>query len=471
MSLATTPKHPTRDAQTVSFFTHAKSLGTWGLALSFAATWFGATSTKAIMDTYWHDGISGLWMIAIPSMLTMILVSFLIAKRVQRLPYMTQPEAIEHAFGRRGRLFLAVVILLGSTTTLSSQLVAARQLLQGLLGESGDLALLVIYGIVLAYSMFGGFFAVVLTDMLQCGLMLLALGSLAGFSLWHFLQAPEVFQHSWQFPPHLPAQTFWQLLPKPDYALALTAVFALAWSIAPEMWQRMKACSTAKQAQRVGFIAFLLILTLCAIVFWIGISAQGVLDVLHLAPTGKPNVFLWLTQALPFLWWQALLLLGFLSAVTSTMDSCLSVSSQSFVVDLIQRFVLPHAKWHSLRWFNYAFLILQGVLSVLIAFRFNDIIKVLWLSADIYACTMLIPVLAIFFHARPHRLAGQWAMWIGGFCVALTTLKQYTTLPLHALPDWPFSTLYGILLAGFTYLIIQALNPQFVPKEIHPCPS
>jgi Na+/proline symporter len=192
-------------------------------------------------------------------------------------------------------------------------------------------------------------------------------------------------------------------------------------------------------------------------VAWVGFSAQGVFHVFHFTPQGESNVFLWMTRLLPSLAWQGLILLGFLSAVTSTMDSAMSVASQSFVVDLVQRFIWPQATWASLRWVNTLFLPVQGIISVLIAFRFNNIIKVLWLSADIYASVMLIPVLAILLTKNPHKKAGQAAMTAGAFCVLLTMLKQYTSitcLPLNLLPEWPFSTLYSITLAALTYGLV-----------------
>ena len=447
------------DQGTVDFFTNPKQIGTIGLALSFAAAWFGATSTKAIMDGYWKNGLSALWMIAIPSILTMLLVALFVGKRVQALPYMSQPEAVEEAFGKRGRLFLAWVIIIATTTTVASQLVASRQLLTALLGEWGTPLLLSLYGIVILYSLLGGFFAVAFTDTLQCILMIVALSSLAGFVAWQGWLHPDVFQQAWQHP-QTGADAYWTLLPEPAYALVLTAVFALAWMIAPEMWQRMKACKSPEQATRVSFWSMGFIVLLCAVVAWIGLSAQGVFEALGFTPpAGQANVFLWMTQQLPSTAWQTLIIVGFLSAVTSTMDSAMNVASQSLVYDVVQRFIAPSATWMQLRWVNYVFLPIQAVVAVLIAFRFNDIIKVLWLSADVYASTMLVPVLAILFTPKPHKQAGQWAMWVGFFCILLTTLKQYTPLPLGFLPDWPFSTLYSMTFAGLTYLGLSRFKP------------
>jgi solute:Na+ symporter, SSS family len=449
---------------TARFYTHPGFLGTFGLALSFAATWFGASSTKAIMDKYATEGLGALWYIAAPSMLTMLLVSMCIGKRVQQLPFLTLPEAIEAHYGRIGRSVLAAVIMVSGTTTLASQLVASLQVSRYLLGETLGLpVLLALYGAVVLYSMFGGFFAVAFTDTVQCLLMLVAIGSLLGFvgvaagTDWHTHQA------IWAAKPAV----FWNPLPDPFKAFTLAVVFALPWAIAPEMWQRMKACATPQQASRVGRMAFGLIafLSLCVL----GIAILSLPLFLGRANiVQESNTLLWLVERLPFGWWQGLVILGFFSAVTSTMDSTLSIASQSFTYDLIKRFCLPEAPWKQLCWFNHGILTVVACISVLIALRFTDVITVLWLSADIMACTMVVPVFAILFTARPHRHAGQWAMLSGLACVTITAVKQLTSLPLPFWPDAPYSTLIGLVLTGLVYSSIT--YAPAARKPTHPGP-
>jgi solute:Na+ symporter, SSS family len=434
---------------TASFYTNAGFLGTVGLALSFAAAWFGATSTKAIMDKYTTQGLSAIWFIAMPSMLTMALVSGFIGRRVQQLPYLTMPEAVEAHYGKVGRCILAVVILVTSTTTLASQLVASVQVLQGMVGPELALPILTtVYSGVVFYSMFGGFFAVALTDTFQCMLMFISISSLFAFTAW------QGFTHWGETYSTLSAQpaSFWNILPEPAPALAMTAVFALSWAIAPEMWQRMKACTTPQQATRVAGLSFGMIALLCSLV--LGISLLSLpMFVERLANANEPvNILLWLTALLPSGWWQGLVLLGFFSAVTSTMDSSMSVASQSFTYDLIKRFALPHAEWRTLRWFNYAMLPIQAVLSLWIALKTNDVIATLWLSADVMACILLVPIMAILFDAHPHKKAGITAMWVGGCCVALTTLQQLGGVAIPFWPASPFNTLLGICIATLVYV-------------------
>jgi len=423
------------------FYTDPKKIGSLGLALSFAATWIGATSTKGAMDSYASKGLEGLWLIAIPSVVTMVLVTFFLAKRVQKNPSLTQPEAIGVHFGDVGRVFLAGIIMMASTTTLASQLVASRHLLQGMIGEWADALTTGLLAVVTTYSMFGGFFAVAFTDILQSGLMFIALGSLFGFVVWAFMQQPDVFVSGWTSMP----EGYWSLWTNPKNAIGLLITFSLAWAIAPEMWQRMKACKDEASAQKTAGMACLFIVGISLMVFGIGLGAAGTLAHAGTAHQGETNVYLWLTQALPFKAWKALVLLGFISAVTSTMDSVMNVASQSLVYDVVKRYILPKAEWSQLRWINYGWLILQGVLGLWIAFRLDDLIQVLWLSADIYACTMLVPVVSVLFHKTPHRLGGQLAMLGGGLFVGMTTLAQYTSLPLDWWPAWPFSTVYGMM--------------------------
>ena len=50
------------------YFLANQKLGVLPIAFSFAAAWFGAYATKGAMDAYYSQGISGLWMVAIPGM-------------------------------------------------------------------------------------------------------------------------------------------------------------------------------------------------------------------------------------------------------------------------------------------------------------------------------------------------------------------------------------------------------------------
>lgn len=96
---------------------------------------------------------------------------------------LSQPEAVERHYGRVGRLGLALVILMAVSTFLGSQLVAASMLFQSVLGLDPTAATLIFSALVVSYVMMGGFFTVVITDMAQMAMIVLALGILLAYCL------------------------------------------------------------------------------------------------------------------------------------------------------------------------------------------------------------------------------------------------------------------------------------------------
>ncbi|MFN8615020.1 MAG: hypothetical protein U0003_03805 [Vampirovibrionales bacterium] len=86
-------------------------------------------------------------------------------------------------------------------------------------------------------------------------------------------------------------------------------------------------------------------------------------------------------------------------------------------------------------------------------------LHVLWLSADVYASAMAVPVLAMILlaHHPPHRLhlAGQWAMAGGGLVVLLGRVIHSLPWPYSQYwPQWPWGTFIGIAVSGSLFAMV-----------------
>jgi SSS family solute:Na+ symporter len=443
--------------QLASYFLANKQLSAGLLAFSFAASWFGATSTKGALDAYYSQGLSGLWLIALPSVASLLLVCCCFGKRVSRLTSLSQPQAVEEAYGGLGRLVLTITLLVASTTTLASQLVALGSLLQAFvptLAQAQQATAMVAFAIAL-YTLIGGFVTVVATDVLQ---MVVLVGGLGFLAVWLALQAlaqPQALQAVWVSKP----ASFWQLSAHWGESLALLVAFSTAWSIAPEMWQRMKAAATPKAAQRAALGATLCLVGLSALVFGIGWLSPVVLGgSLNPNNPGQPNVLVALAQALPNPLLGSLVLLAFLAAVGSTMDSVLNTGALTATYDLYYRYLHPKASPQRLITISRWVTLLLPLPALWIAFRQASLIKTLWLSADIYACTLFVPIVALLYAQRPQRQAGQAAMVVGGLWALCSALVQNDLAPALApfWPPWPHSTVWGLGLSTLVYAGVAA---------------
>lgn len=440
------------------YFLANQKLGVLPIAFSFAAAWFGAYATKGAMDAYYSQGISGLWMVAIPGMASLFLVSRFLSHRIAQTQSLSMPQSIEQSYGAVGRWCLSWTILVASTTTLASQLVATKGVLATALGVEETVPIVALLAGVVFYCLFGGFFAVALTDILQFFVLLLGLLILVVFCGGTAIVHPEWVQTFWA----KQASSYWQFLPNPWETLTFTVIFTLAWGIAPEMWQRMIASQNAIKAKQASVLATNFLFGLNGLVAIIGLLAGGVLG-LNTSGTQHPEVLVRLAEALPspILSWTVII--GFLAAVTSTMDSVLNVGSLTLTHDLYARFFRPKAKMGELLWVSKLATLLVPIPALWIALNRSDLMGVLWLSADVYACTMLVPIIGLLFAKTPNRLGGQWAMLFGGAVAFGTILTQYHFVTW---PWWipsPYATLVGIGLSALGYALgiqVERFNVQ-----------
>ncbi|MEB3286495.1 MAG: sodium:solute symporter family protein [Vampirovibrionales bacterium] len=452
------------------FFLAGRSLGPWPVAVAFVSSWFGAGSTMGSINAFNQEGLGGLWYIFIPSGITCLLITLFLAKRVARRSEMSQPEAVRKYYGPLGRALLSVIIIISITNFVASQLVAAGLIFDRILDVGMLPATLICISVVLAYSVVGGYFAVVVTDFAQLsmvvlGLLTLLIACLAGFGdsqtvLGFFFARPQSF---WQLIQPAQASIAHSQSPSLLEHLSLTLSFVLAWCLAPEMWQRMTSSKNERYASKAAWLAVLILFLLFGIVTAIGLVSSYYLPQSEALPNKQVLVDLALLLPHPLL--TSLVLMGFLAAVTSTMDSSLNVGSLTLTHDLYQGFIRPSATERELVWVGRLGLVLMAIPAIIIAVAFQDIIHVLWMSADVFASAMVVPVMGILFFAQPKRLSGVLAMVFGlGFSI-LSMAFQYHWFALDSLlpflwPQAPYSTLVGVSVSLLGFTLGQWLSPH-----------
>ena len=444
------PNDSSAEAALGELFLARRSLGPLAIACTFLASWFGAASTKGSMDAYFAQGLSGMWLLGAPSVASVLLIACFIAKRVVRHGASTQPKAVEAAYGPMGQLFLSVTIIASTITVTASQIVAGMVVIHALTGLSEPVAALLMTIAVCLYTSVGGYRAVVTTDILQTSFLAVGLMVIAGLGVSLVVANPDLLAAQ---PTHV-TSTFWQVFDDAPKNLVSLLVLSAAWLIAPEMWQRMVSANNERVAQRSAWQATAGLTCLYLLVALIGVCSPWLLANLPTvagARAGSVDVLLSLTAAMPSPWLSVLVLVGFLAAVSSTIDSALNVSSQTFVRDLYQRWIAPEAPLKRLVWLSRLSPFLMAVPGMFIALRFKDILHILWLSADIYASTMAIPILGLLFLRHPSRLAGLLAIVGGGGVTLVTALTEYAGLPIPGWPVWPYSTLLGLTVSALGF--------------------
>jgi Na+/proline symporter len=441
----------TRAVQTPEhFFLANHQLNSTQMSIAFIAACFGAGSTLGTLQVFGTSGWLTLWKVAIPLLLTCGVLYFLILpklqafKRIRQHPCDTLPETLETYYALKeggGRAWLATVLWLASVTFVSSQMIAAIGLLKVLFPDTWQWAVGLGWLGLVSYITLGGFSAVVLTDTLQVGLygtgmMILALSVLLTYWGIHF--PVKGFETDWlavalsKLPQHFHwPQTTGYLLPATwqETAALFARQFGLitAWVIAPEMWQRIQATRSEADAKKGLLSAWGGLATLYGAVLILCLGVWGLMSTLSPAslPSTNPTLTLAQQKLTPLLYWLAwvhqafhipqwgimVILLGFLVALSSTMDSTLNIASQTLTRDMLQPWckVSPFSKLHKIvqtpqyvTYLGQMTSVLSAGVALWVALTQHNILDMLMLSAEIYACCLGLPVLWMLWHPHTH---------------------------------------------------------------------
>ena len=197
----------------------------------------------------------------------------------------------------------------------AASFVAGARLFETTVGMDYDTALLIGVGVVLAYTMLGGFLAVSWTDFFQALLMVTALVVVAALA---FVAAPDL------------AGTV-----KPIGAIAV--ISALAWGLGyfgqPHFLARFMAINRVASVPRARRINLVWMVVASAAAVGVGAGGEAYFGG---ALEDPETVFIALSSELLAPWMAGIVVAGILAAVMSTVDSQLLVASTALVEDVVR---------------------------------------------------------------------------------------------------------------------------------------
>jgi sodium/proline symporter len=242
----------------------------------------------------------------------------------------TVPDFFENRFRDQSkilRVVSAIVILVFFTFYTSSSLVGGAILLENSFGMDYKLALWVGAAVILSYTLFGGFLAASWTDFIQGILMFLALIVVPIVAIFELGGWNETVQKIGAIDPsHLDVYSG---------ATAIGVVSLLAWGLGyfgqPHILVRFMGLKSTKDVPKARLIGMVwMILSLFGAVF------VGFAGIAYFADSPLQNaetVFIMFSQVLFNPWVAGFLLAAILSAIMSTVDSQLLVSSSALAND------------------------------------------------------------------------------------------------------------------------------------------
>lgn len=276
----------------------------------------------------------------------------------------TLPDYFENRFSDKSRILRvisALVILLFFTFYTASGLVGGAILFENSFGLDYSVALVAGTIIIVCYTFIGGFLAVVWTDAIQAILMLLAL-VIAPIAVITIGGGASAVIDRMQLVNPESTSLFSQLS-------FMSFISLIAWGLGyfgqPHILSRFMAVENPAKlvsARRIAMSWMSIVL--------LGSIATGLAGIAYFAdaPLDNPEtVFIVLSQSLFNPWVAGIITAAILSAIMSTIDSQLLVSSSVISEDFYRAFVRPKASEKELLLVSRAAVILIAVLALIIA--------------------------------------------------------------------------------------------------------
>lgn len=339
---------------------------------TLVATWYGGIF--GVTEIAFNFGIYNFVTQGVFWYVAYLIFAFVLVDKIRRYEAVTLPELVGRMFGpRAGRLsaIFNFFNILPVAYTISIGLFFQMIFGGGLLANM----LLGMIPVVL-YTLWGGFRAVVFSDIVQFAVMCSAVAIVFVMSLitvgdLPFLQA--------NLPP-----THFSITGGNSWSTTFVWGFvALATLVDPSFYQRCFAAQSPRVARRGIVIA-----TVIWFLFDICTTAGGMYAraVMPTAPAGQAYMLYALQLLPPGL--RGFLLAGVAATILSTLDAFLFIAGNTVSYDLMPR------RWRSRIAVQRAGIVVAGAISILMALVFDGSIRETWKTLGSYAAScLLLPVL------------------------------------------------------------------------------
>ncbi len=342
----------TNDDNASGYLLGGRKLSAPVTALSAGASDMSGWMLMGVPGAMYLSGISSLW-IAFGLILGAWINYLVVAPRLRVFTEVandsiTLPDYFENRFidnSRTLRVVGSVVIILFFTLYTSSGIVAGGKLFVSSFGLSYETGMYLTAGVVVAYTFFGGFTAVSLTDFIQGCIMFIALILVPSVVIFELGGINETINTVSTINPDL-MKLFVDA--STGEAMSFIAIFSLvAWGLGyfgqPHIIVRfmaIKGVDHIPAARRIGMTWM--------IVSLIGAAMTGVFGLAYMTSKSLPlddaeTIFIVLSQLLFNPYIGGFLLAAILAAIMSTISSQLLVTSSSLTRDVYAAFIKKDA--------------------------------------------------------------------------------------------------------------------------------
>ena len=408
------------------FFVARKGASAKAVAGSLVATILGGSAVIGAVDSGTRLGGAASWFMLTGALGLLALIPF--ASRAYSHGKYALPDLVENLYGKGPRLVASIVIPVAWTGIVAAQIIAAAKLLMTFTPISYTAAAITAAAVFTGYTLAGGQFSILRTDFFQACLIIVGLLVLAGFALFaDASQVTDITQTAGTLATAgaSDAASAVNIPPFPFHAnftpfdlFLLILTYGTTYTAGPDIFSRMFCAKDIATAKKAIAAAACTLIPVAFVIGFLAVYGAGLGEVQGARITAIANA-VFPPALIP------LFALALLSVVLSSADTTL-LSSSVIICGLLgvgketgATKGRPLAKAR-------AIILLNGIVALLIALVFTDIIGTLLLALAVYAGAFTVPILwgLLGLKAKPKFvaaaiIAGGALALAGKFCPAL----------------------------------------------------
>jgi SSS family solute:Na+ symporter len=415
------------DTDEESFLLSGRKMSLAAFVATLVSTWYGGI--LGIGEYSYQNGIATWLILGFPFYVFSALFAWLLAGKIRMNKALSLPEAVGNFYGETaGRASAIPIFILVSP---APYILMLGLIFQYLTGGSGNFlwyaSAVALFSV--AYVAFGGFRAVIRTDMLQIILMFGGFICLIIFAAMEFGNLSTLWYS-------LPAQSR-DITGGQNLQYIFVWFFIALWTfVDPSFHQRAAAAKNPQTAKRGIFVSILLWSIFDFLTIFAGLYGWAILGPDLAEPI---MVYPYLANEILPIGLKGLFFVALLATIMSTLDSYLFLSGQTLGRDLLVK-LFPNTQNNTLTRISTLIAALLGILLIII---YPSVIDLWYVIGSVMIPGLLIPVLGVYLRFFTLRKAWVLPTMIGSIGVSLLWLILGTASET----------------SGYTYLGIEPFYP------------
>ena len=443
-----------RSSSIEEYLLGGRGMGSWVTAFSAQASDMSGWLLMGLPGAVYLYGMGETWIaigLFIGTALNWMLVSGRLRIYTQKTNTITLPCFFEARFADpTGLLRIASVIIILTFFAIyaSSGLVASGLLFESTFGVAYPTAVIIGGLIIVAYTFLGGFLAVCWTDLLQGALMVFAI-VIVPLLTYHRAGGAEAIREAMTqrgISTHLVPQG--RTFPAALCMIVSTLAWGLGYFGQPHILVRFMSIKSVKKLKNSMTIALVWVVLSLGGAVAVGLIGIAMFD--NLADGEHEKVFIYMISELFNPWFGGVLLAAIFSAIMSTIDSQLLVSSSALSEDFYLKTIRKNASEKEIVWVGRGCVIVTSIVALIIALAFDgtvlSIVAFAW--AGLGAAFGPLVLFALFSRRTswPSALAGMVA---GTIVLILWKLSGLSNTMYEILPGFAANSLTILLMNHF----------------------